>query len=62
MNLDNLHILRDIANQLDCLDEDDATKTEKDIAQILINAGLMTLVKQNCREIVWKEFRVNSTN
>ena len=37
----NLQILRDIARELDGLDTDDATTTEKNIARLLISAGLL---------------------
>jgi hypothetical protein len=37
----NLQILRNIARELDGLDTDDATLLESNIAQLLINAGLL---------------------
>lgn len=62
----NLQILKDIARELDGLDESEATPTEVNIARLLINAGLLTIETEKAEaygdrpEQSWKEFRVKS--
>jgi hypothetical protein len=62
----NLDTLKAIARELDGLDVDDATPTEANIAQLLINTGLLTIETETAEaygdrpEQSWKEFRVKS--
>ena len=62
----NLQILRDIARELDSLDESEATPTEVNIARLLINARLLTIETETAEaygdrpEQSWKEFKAKS--
>ncbi len=62
----NLDTLKAIARELDGLDVDDATPTEANIAQLLINAGLLTIEPVRAEafgsyaEQNWKEYKVKS--
>lgn len=59
----HLQILKDIAKELDGMDVSDATLTESNIADILINAGLLQINNCNAkatgsrREIDWEEYQ-----
>ena len=53
----NLQMLKDIAKELDGLEIDDATITESNIAQLLINAGLMKIEPIDVDGISWKEYK-----
>ena len=59
----NLQILRNIARELDGLDTDDATTTEKNIARLLINAGLLSIEpcflsdSERSKELYWNEYK-----
>jgi hypothetical protein len=56
----NLDTLKAIARELDGLDVDDATLTEKNIAQLLINTGLLKaeLIKSDDDDDVsWTEYK-----
>ena len=59
----NLDTLKAIARELDSLDLDDATSTEKNIAQLLINVGLLAIEPMTAEalgsmpEQNWKEFK-----
>ena len=62
----DLDTLKAIARELDGLDVDDATPTEANIAQLLINAGLLTIEPETAEafgshpEQNWKEYKVKS--
>lgn len=56
----NLQILRNIARELDGLDTDDATLTERNIATLLINAGVLKkeLLKSDDDDAIsWTEYK-----
>lgn len=59
----NLQILKDIARELDGLDKTEATTTEKNIATLLINAGLLTVEPMHAEafgslpETNWEEYK-----
>lgn len=56
----NLQILKDIARELDSLDVDDATLTEKNIAQLLINSGLLKaelITSDDDDDVSWTEYK-----
>ena len=59
----NLQILRDIAKELDSLDVSDATRPEANIAELLINAGLLSINpcylsdSARSKEPDWKEYK-----
>jgi hypothetical protein len=62
----NLDTLKAIARELDSLDVSEATRTEANIAQLLINAGLLTIETETAEaygdrpEQSWKEYKVKS--
>lgn len=59
----NLQILKDIARELDSLDVTEATPVEKNIATLLINAGLLTVEPMHAEALGsfpatnWEEYR-----
>lgn len=59
----NLDTLKAIARELDSMEVDDATPTEKNIAQLLTNSGLLTIETMTAEalgsipEQNWKEFK-----
>lgn len=52
----NLQILKDIAKELDSLEVGETTTTEANIAQLLINAGLLKIEEINESGVSWKEY------
>lgn len=62
----NIDTLKAIARELDSLDVSEATPTEANIAQLLINAGLLTIETETAEaygdrpEQSWEEYKVKS--